>query len=127
MQIASASPEYVRREEIPAEAVEKKRAFFREQLEEEDRQSGKSRPAEALDKIVEGKLNKWFKEVCLLEQESMLREGDKDDIGTILDKLSAKIGEKLTIRRFVRYELGEGIEKKVSNLAEEVAEQLKGG
>jgi len=63
MQIASASPEYVRREEIPAEAVEKKRAFFREQLEEEDRQSGKSRPAEALDKIVEGKLNKWFKEV----------------------------------------------------------------
>jgi elongation factor Ts len=126
MQVASASPEYVRREEVPADIVEAKKAFFKAQLAEEDAQSGKSRPEAALEKILEGKLNKWLKEICLVEQESMLRDDDKDDIGTILDKLSAKIGEKLSIRRFVRFELGEGIEKKVTNLAEEVAEQLKG-
>jgi elongation factor Ts len=126
MQVASASPEYVRREEIPADVLEAKKAFFKAQLAEEDAQSGKARPEAALEKILEGKLNKWAKEICLVEQESMLRDDDKDNIGTILDKLSAKIGEKLTIRRFVRFELGEGIEKKVTNLAEEVAEQLKG-
>lgn len=126
MQVASANPEYVRREEIPADVMEAKKAFFKAQLAEEDAQSGKSRPEAALEKILEGKVNKWCKEICLVEQESMLRDDDKDDIGTILDKLSAKIGEKLSIRRFVRFELGEGIEKKVTNLAEEVAEQLKG-
>jgi elongation factor Ts len=126
MQVASANPEYVRREEVPSDVVDAKKAFFKAQMAEEDAQSGKSRPEAALEKILEGKLNKWFKEICLVEQESMLRDDDKDDIGTILDKLSAKIGEKLTVRRFARFELGEGIEKKVTNLAEEVAEQLRG-
>ena len=126
MQVASANPEFVRREEIPADVMDVKKAFFKAQLAEEDAAAGKTRPEAALEKILEGKLNKWCKEICLVEQESMLRDDDKDDIGTILDKLSAKIGEKLSVRRFVRFELGEGIEKKVTNLADEVAEQLKG-
>jgi elongation factor Ts len=127
MQVASANPEYLSREEIPAAAVEQKKAIFLGQLEEESKASGKPKPREALEKIVEGKVSKWMKEVCLLEQESMLRETDKDDFKTITDKLSAKIGEKIAIRRFVRFELGEGIEKKKSDLAAEVAATLQGG
>jgi elongation factor Ts len=127
LQVASANPEFLSREEIPAEAVEQKRAIFLGQLEEEARESGKAKPREAMEKIVEGKLAKWMKEVCLLDQESMLREGDKDDFKTLTDKLSAKIGEKIAIRRFVRFELGEGIEKKKVDLAADVAATLQGG
>jgi elongation factor Ts len=127
LQVASANPEFLSREEIPAEAVEQKRAIFTGQLEEEAKESGKAKPPEAMAKIVEGKLAKWMKEVCLLDQESMLRDSDKDDFKTITDKLSAKIGEKIAIRRFVRFELGEGIEKKKTDLAAEVAATLSGG
>ncbi len=126
MQVASANPEFLSRDEIPAEAIEKKKAIFFAQLEEEAQATGKSKPREALEKIVEGKVSKWMKETCLLEQESMLREGDKDDFKTITDKLSAKIGEKIAIRRFVRFELGEGIEKKKVDLAADVAATLSG-
>ncbi len=126
MQVASANPEYVRPEDIDAATIEAKKKFFVEALAEEAKQTGKEKPAAAIEKIVEGKLNKWLREVCLVQQESMLREDDKDNFDTITDKLSAKIGEKITVRRFVRYELGEGIEKKKSNLAEEVAETLGG-
>ncbi|MBC7172012.1 MAG: translation elongation factor Ts, partial [Polyangiaceae bacterium] len=117
LQVASASPEYLSREEIPADAIAKKREFFVGQMAEEAAQTGKAKPPEAVEKIVEGKISKWMKEICLLEQESMLREDDKDDFKTIVDKLSAKIGEKIAVRRFVRFELGEGIEKKKSDLA----------
>jgi elongation factor Ts len=127
LQVASASPEFLSRDEIPADVVEKKKAIFLGQLEEEAQQTGKSKPREALEKIVEGKISKWMKESCLLEQESMLRDGDKDDFKTIADKLSAKIGEKIAVRRFVRYELGEGIEKKKVDLAADVAATLSGG
>lgn len=126
MQVASANPEFLSRDEIPADVVEKKKAIFMGQLEEEAQKTGKSKPREALEKIVEGKISKWMRESCLLEQESMLREGDKDDFKTITDKLSAKIGEKIAIRRFVRFELGEGIEKKKVDLAADVAATLSG-
>lgn len=127
MQIAAGNPTYVRREEIPAEDIAQRREVFIGQLAEEEAASGKKRPEDVVERIIEGKLEKWMKESCLLEQELMLRDEDDENFGTLTDKLSAKIGEKISIRRFVRYELGEGIEKKTTNLAEEVAEQLKGG
>lgn len=127
MQIAAGNPSYVRREEIPAEDIESRRAVFVGQLEEEERETGKKRPENVVEKILEGKLEKWMKDSCLLEQELMLSDDADENFATLTDKLSAKIGEKISIRRFVRYELGEGIEKKSANLAEEVAEQLKGG
>ena len=74
--------------------------------------------------LVEGKLAKWKKESCLLHQPSIMHE-DKT-IQTLLEELTAKLGEKLSIRRFTRYELGEGIEKKVDNFVEEVMAQVKG-
>lgn len=126
MQIAAGNPSYVRREEIPEADIAERREVFKGQLAEEEAASGKKRPEHVVEKILEGKLEKWMKESCLLEQELMLRDDDDENFGTLTDKLSAKTGEKISIRRFVRYELGEGIEKKATNLAEEVAEQLKG-
>lgn len=123
MQIASMSPLFVRREEVQEVELEKQRAVFKGQLEEEAAQTGKSKPAEAIAKIIEGKLEKWLKEYCLVDQISIMSD-DKKNIGTICDELSAKIGEKIFIRRFVRYELGEGIEKKKNDLAADVAETL---
>jgi elongation factor Ts len=125
MQIASMTPEYVRREDITEEMVSKKKKFFEEQLAEEDAQSGKKRPEAALGKIIEGKLDKWKTEVCLLDQPSVQDEEGRT-VGQICDALSAKIGEKIAVRRFIRYELGEGIEKKKSDLAADVAAALEG-
>lgn len=123
LQIASSSPLYVRREEVPAADKEKQLALFRGQMEEEEAKTGKKRPEAAVAKILEGKLDKWFSEVCLNEQELVTRD-DKKTVGQMADDLTAKIGERITVRRFTRYELGEGIEKKSTNLADEVAEQL---
>ena len=124
LQIASASPLYVRRDEVPADAIEKQKVIFAGQLAEEEAKTGKKRPEAATQKIMEGKLDKWFSEVCLAEQEMVTRE-DKKTIQQLCDELSGKIGEKISVRRFVRFELGEGIEKKSVDLAADVAETLK--
>ena len=95
----------------------------RGQLAEEAKETGKEKPPEAIAKIVEGKLAKWQKETVLLDQVFIFAEG-KENIQQTLEALSAKIGEKLSIRRFVRYELGEGLAKRQNDLAAEVAETL---
>jgi elongation factor Ts len=125
MQIASMSPEFVQREDVPEAAIVDKRRFFKEQLAEEEAQSGKKRPEAAIGKILDGKVDKWLKEACLLDQASVQDEEGRT-IRQICDALSAKIGEKIAVRRFVRYELGEGIEKKKHDLAADVAAQLGG-
>lgn len=125
MHIASEKPEYVTDAEIPDADIAKKKEIFLGQLEEEAKATGKAKPAAALEKIVEGKLAKWRKEAVLLDQIYILAE-NKETIGQVVDGLTAKIGEKISIRRFVRYELGEGIQKKTDNLAEEVEKQLAG-
>ena len=125
LQIASMSPEYVRREDIPADALDRQKRLYRDQIAEEDARTGKKRPDQAVEKIIEGKLNKWMTEVCLLEQASIEDESSKKTIGDVQNELSAKIGEKIAVRRFVRMELGEGIEKKKVDLAADVAETLK--
>jgi elongation factor Ts len=126
MQIASMSPLYVRESDIPEADVVAQTNLFAGQMEEEARESGKSKPPEAVKMILEGKVAKWKKENCLLDQVSIMVE-DKKTIADIGDELSARIGEKISIRRFVRYELGEGIEKKKADLAADVAETLAGG
>ncbi len=123
LQIASMTPLYVRREEIPDADKEKQLALFRGQMAEEDAASGKTRPAAVADKILAGKLEKWMAESCLVEQASVV-DGEKT-IGQISDELTAKLGEKISVRRFIRYELGEGIERKQVDLAADVAATLK--
>ena len=126
LQIASMTPLFVRRSDIAADALAKQKELFLGQLDEEEQQSGKKRPAEAKEKIITGKLDKWQAENCLEEQPSVTSEEGKT-IGQLAEALSAKIGEKISVRRFVRYELGEGFEKKKSDFAAEIAETLKGG
>ena len=125
MHIASEKPEYVRADEITDAAIAKQEEIFRAQMDEEATQTGKSKPAKALEGIIKGKLDKWKKGTVLLDQEFILSE-DKKTVGAIVDELSAKLGEKISVRRFVRYELGEGIEKKKADLAADVAATLAG-
>ena len=117
LHICSVNPQWISPEEVPEEAVEAEKAIYVAQAAE----TGK--PEEICKKIAEGKMKKWFSEVCLMEQ-TFVKDSDKT-ITQLLNDLSAKCGEKLSIRRFVRFELGEGIEKKVDNLAEEVAKELE--
>ncbi len=121
LQIASGAPLYTRREEVPEADKEKQLNLLQAQMAEDEAQSGKKRSPEANAKILEGKLDKWLSEICLLEQELVTRE-DKKTVQEVANELTAKIGEKIAVRRFVRFELGEGIEKKTVDFAAEVAE-----
>jgi elongation factor Ts len=118
MQIAAMSPKYVRREDVPAEEVEKERAILRQRTLEE------GKPEHIVDKIVEGRLEKeFFQNVCLLEQPFV--KDNKKTVDQLVKEHIAQIGENITVRRFVRYELGEGLEKRQDNFAEEVMSQVK--
>lgn len=97
LQIASAVPRYVSREDIPADVIEREKAIYREQV------TGK--PANIVDKIIAGKLEKFYQEVCLVDQPFV--KDDKRTIGELLKELIAKLGENIVIRRFVRYQVGE--------------------
>jgi elongation factor Ts len=124
MQVAAENPLFVSEDDIPEDEILSRTAIFRGQLEEEAKATGKEKPAAAIEKIIEGKLAKWKKAACLLDQTSIMHE-DKT-IRQLLEALTAKLGEKINVRRFSRYELGEGIEKKKTDLAAEVTEALKG-
>jgi len=124
LQIASMSPQYVRREEVPAAQLEKQREIFKAQMDEEVANGGKAKPEAVAAKILDGKLDKWLAEVSLVEQVSVV-DGEKT-IQQLGDALAAKLGEKIAIRRFVRYELGEGIEKQKADLAADVAAAISG-
>lgn len=115
MQIAAMAPQYVRKDEVSADAV----AHEREVLLAKAKESGKPEPVIA--KMVDGQISKWLNEICLLEQ-PFVKDGDKT-IETLQKELIAKIGENIKIRRFVRFELGEGLEKKKDDFAAEVAKQ----
>jgi elongation factor Ts len=115
LQIAAMNPQYLSVEEIPADAVAKERGIRLDQA----KQSGK--PEQVLGKIVDGQIAKWQKEICLYEQTWV--KDDKKTIRDLLNELIGKIGENCKIRRFTRYELGEGLEKKKDDFAAEVAKQ----
>ena len=118
LQICSTAPQWVSQDQVPAEAIEEEKQVYVAQAVE----TGK--PENICVKIAEGKMNKWFTEVCLVDQPSVRPEHDGKKIGDLAAELTGKCGEKIQIRRFERFQLGEGIEKKESNLAEEVAAEL---
>ena len=113
MHIAAMNPTYLTSEEIPAEEIENQRRLFAEMMKE----SGK--PENIIEKIVDGKIKKWFGEVCLMDQ-TFVKDTDVT-VSELLTKMIAQIGENMKIRRFVRFGLGEGLEKKVDDFAAEVA------
>jgi elongation factor Ts len=99
MHIAAAAPQYVRRDEVPTDVLERERDIYRGQME------GQNKPAAVIDKIVEGKLNSFYEQVCLLDQPSV--RDPKITIGQIVQQAIAKMGENIAIPRFVRFKLGE--------------------
>jgi elongation factor Ts len=116
MHIAASKPEYVSREEIPEEVLEHERGIYRTIAENE------GKPAHIIDKIVEGRIDRYVKEVCLLEQ-PFVKDPDIT-VNDLLNQKVAKIGEKISVRRFARYERGEGLAKREDDFAAEVMAQM---
>jgi elongation factor Ts len=116
LHIAGLAPTCVTREEVRAEDMEKEANIYREQM----RLEGK--PEDMIEKIVSGKMDKYYSEVVLLEQ-PFIKDEDMT-IEQLLTKSTGDMGEKISVRRFVRYELGQGIQKEVSNLAADVEAEL---
>jgi elongation factor Ts len=116
MHIAAANPQHVRREEVATDKLDKEKEIQRELL----KQQGK--PEAMWDKILVGKVEKYYEQVCLVDQPWV--KDDKKKVGEMITERAAKIGEKVSVRRFVRFEVGAGIEKKKEDLAAEVAKTL---
>ena len=116
MQIAASSPKYVSREEVPEEIINHEKEVLTQQAMNE------GKPQNIAEKMVEGRIEKFYKEIVLLEQ-PFIKDPDKS-IETLLKEKIAKIGENIKIRRFVRFEVGEGLEKREENFADEVAKQM---
>ena len=117
MQVAAMNAQYVSQEEIPEAVRERERAV----REEQAKQSGK--PDSVIPKIIEGQLAKWSKEICLLDQTWVKDPEGKKDIRALLTDLVAKTGENVRIRRFIRFEVGEGLEKRADDFVSEVKKQ----
>lgn len=116
MHIAASKPEFVSREEIPAEVLDHERSIYRTIAENE------GKPANIIEKIVEGRIDRYAKDICLLDQ-PFVKDPDMT-VGELLNAKVAKIGEKISVRRFVRYERGEGLEKREEDFAAEVMAQI---
>jgi elongation factor Ts len=117
LQIAATNPQYISRDEVQEDVIAKEKEILRQQALNE------GKPEKVLDKVVEGRLDKYFKETCLLEQ-PYIRDTDVTIMELMKDKI-AKIGENINIRRFARFEMGEGLEKRSCSLADEVAQLTK--
>jgi len=119
MQVAATNPRFVSRDQVPAEVVAKEKEILSAQAAEQGK-----KPPQVIEKIVEGRINKFFEESCLLEQ-PFVKDTDKK-VQDVLNALVAKIGEKIVVRRFARFALGEGLEKRSEDFAAEVAKAAAG-
>jgi elongation factor Ts len=121
MHIAASAPKYVRREDVPEEELQKEREILMEQLKNDPKNANK--PEEILQKIVEGRLNKFYEENVLLDQ-PFIKDPSKT-VGELVIEKIASIKENIVIRRFTRYKMGEGIERKRDDFAAEVASMIE--
>src|ERR671938_1072825 len=113
MHIAAAEPRYVSRAEVPADALDKEREISRAQAKNDPKNANK--PDQVIDKIVEGRLKKFYEEAVLLDQ-PFVKDPAKT-VGELVTEKSAKTGEKIAIRRFARYKMGEGLEKRADDFS----------
>lgn len=118
MQVAATNPAYVSREEVSKEEIEREREILRHQALNE------GKPEKIVEQMVNGRIEKYYEQVCLLDQKFIKDPNVK--IEDLLHEKISKIGENIKIRRFVRFEVGEGLEKKEENFAEEVSKQING-
>ena len=119
MQIAAAKPEVVSKEDVDPAKIASEREILIAQAKNEN----SSKPANVIEKMVEGRLNKYYKDVCLLEQDYV--KDPSITVAQLITQAVAAIGEKITVRRFVRFEMGEGLEKRKDNFVDEIASQME--
>ena len=120
MQIAAINPSYLNREEVPAEVVAKEKEILMAQIQGDEKL--KNKPEQVIAKMVEGKINKYYKENCLLEQ-AFVKDGNLS-VAQYAANVAKELGGKIDVVSFVRFEKGEGLEKREENFAEEIAKQL---
>lgn len=121
MQIAAMSPSYLNEESVPADVVEHEKGILEAQLKEDEK--NKNKPAQVIAKIVEGRIGKFFKEACLLEQQFV--KDNELSVKAYVDSVAKKLGKDIKVIGFTRFAKGEGIEKKEDNFADEVASMMK--
>lgn len=121
MQIAAVNPQYIAPENVPAEVVDKEKAILTEQLHNDEK--NKNKPANIIEKIVSGRINKFYEEVCLLKQ-TYVKDGDLT-VEKYVANTAKTLGGDIKVASFVRFEKGEGLEKREDNFADEVASMIK--
>ena len=122
MQIAALNPKFIATTDVPAEFLAKEKEILTQQANN-DPKNGK-KPANIIEKMIEGRLNKELKEICLIEQ-PYVKDGDLT-VKKYIESVSKEVGAPIAIKKMVRFETGEGLEKKEENFAEEVAKAAKG-
>jgi elongation factor Ts len=122
MHITAAEPRFTNKDEVPPEVLDKEREIALEQARLDPKNSGK--PQQVLDKIVEGRISKFYQETCLMEQAFV--KDQNITVGDLVRQMISKTGENIRVRRFTRYKMGEGLEKRTSDLGAEVQDLLGG-
>lgn len=122
MQVAAMSPKYVSREEVPQDYIEHEKEILLAQAKKENEESKKPKPDNIIEKMIEGRLNKELKEICLLDQ-VYVQDSDLT-VAKYVEKVAKETGAKLALKKFIRFETGEGLEKKNEDFAAEVAAQM---
>ena len=122
MQIAALSPKYVSRDEISEEYIAHEKEILRAQIMNDPKESQK--PEKVINGMIEGRVNKELKEICLVDQVYVKAEDGKQTVGKYLEAVSKEVGAEVSVKRFVRFETGEGLEKKQEDFAAEVAAQM---
>jgi elongation factor Ts len=120
MHIAAAEPRYVSREEIPAEVLDKERDIARKQAMNDPKNANK--PEQVIEKIVEGRMNKFYEETVLVDQPFV--KAPEKTVGELVTEKVSKTGERIAVRRFTRYKMGEGLERRPDDFGGEVASML---
>ena len=118
MHIAAANPLYVKPEEVPAADLEHEKEILKAQALNE------GKPEKVVERMIEGRIKKFYEDTCLLNQPFV--KNPEQTVTDLINETVLKIGEKISVRRFVRYEMGEGLEKRTENFAEEVMNQANG-
>ena len=122
MQAAALKPQFTNRSEVSAEYIEHEKSILMAQIQNDPKESQK--PEKVIQGMIEGRINKELKEICLLDQVYVKAEDGKQSVKAYVDSVAKAEGAKITIKKFVRFETGEGLEKKSENFAEEVAKQM---
>ena len=124
MQIAAMNPKYVSRDEVSADYIAHEKEILLAQIMNDPKESQK--PEKVINGMIEGRVSKELKEICLVDQVYVKAEDGKQSVGKYLEQLSKEVGATIKVKKFVRFETGEGLEKKNEDFAAEVAAQMAG-